>query len=76
MSECVRFVCSGCEMSIEAWLDGNPFYLDAGGKKIYAYHPRHEELAKCIANDVPHFCVECGIESKIDWGKSMIDEPR
>lgn len=66
MAECIRFVCSGCGLSIEAWSDGNPFYLDETGNKKYAYHPNHEELAKCIANDVPHFCMECGVESKID----------
>jgi DNA-directed RNA polymerase subunit RPC12/RpoP len=66
MAECVRFVCAGCGHSILAWSDGNPFYVDAGGKKIYAYHPNHDELEKCIANDVPHLCLECGAESKID----------
>jgi len=66
MAECVQFVCSNCGNSIEAWSDGNPFYVDADGKKIYAHHPNHDELAKCIANDVPHLCLEYGTESKID----------
>ena len=66
MAECVRFVCSGCGQSIEAWSDGNPFYIDETGDKKYAYHPNHNELAKCIANDSPHLCLKCGIESKID----------
>lgn len=61
-----RFVCSGCGHSIEAWSDGNPFYLDETGEKKYAYHPDHDELAKCIANDKPHLCLKCGEESKID----------
>jgi len=66
MAECILFVCSDCGQSIEAWSDGNPFYIDETGKKKYAYHPNHDELRKCIANDVPHFCLECGIHSKID----------
>ncbi|MFO0820862.1 MAG: hypothetical protein U1A77_23140 [Pirellulales bacterium] len=66
MAECIRFVCSECEISITAWSDGNPFYIDEAGKKKYAYHPNHDELAKCIANDVPHYCLKCGAESKID----------
>ena len=66
MSECVRFVCSGCGTSIEAWSDGNPFYIDETGNKKYAYHPNHDELEKCIANDEPHLCLNCGNEVKID----------
>jgi predicted lipoprotein with Yx(FWY)xxD motif len=52
----VCFVCSNCAHSVEAWDDGNPYYLDDGGKKVYAYHPDHEALAKCIGNDAPHLC--------------------
>jgi hypothetical protein len=66
MAECIRFVCSGCGQSIKAWSDGNPFYIDDTGEKKYAYHPNHEELEKCIANDVPHLCLKCGTVSKID----------
>lgn len=66
MAECLRFVCTGCGHSIEAWSDGNPFYLDGAGNKVYAYHPNHDELEKCIANDVPHLCLQCGAESNID----------
>lgn len=66
MAECIRFICSSCGHSIDAWSDGNPFYIDETGNKVYAYHPNHEELRKCIANDVPHFCLQCGTESNID----------
>jgi DNA-directed RNA polymerase subunit RPC12/RpoP len=66
MAECVRFVCSVCGYSIEAWSDGNPFYVDEKGVKHYAYHPNHDELEKCIANDVPHLCLNCGNEVNID----------
>jgi hypothetical protein len=66
MAECRRFVCSGCGEAIEAWSDGNPFYVDETGNKKYAYHPNHDELEKCTANDVPHLCLQCGAVSKID----------
>ena len=66
MAECVQFVCSDCGMSVEAWSDGNPFYIDETGSKKYAYHPNHDELQKCIANDVPHLCLSCGEEIRID----------
>ena len=66
MAECVRFVCSKCETSVEAWSDGNPFYVDASGDKKYAYHPNHDELEKCTANDVPHLCMTCSEEVKVD----------
>jgi hypothetical protein len=39
MAECIRFVCSGCRHSVDAWSDGNPFYIDESGNKQYAYHP-------------------------------------
>lgn len=66
MAEGIRFVCSDCRYSIEAWSDGNPFYIDETGNKQYAHHPDHDELSKCIANDVPHLCLACGNEVKID----------
>ena len=66
MAECRRFVCSGCGREIDAWSDGNPFYIDETGKKQYAYHPDHEGLAKCIGNDVPHLCLNCGHEVLVD----------
>jgi predicted RNA-binding Zn-ribbon protein involved in translation (DUF1610 family) len=66
MAMSVWFACSGCTFAIEAWSDGNPFYIGRAGKEKYAYHPDHEELAKCIANDRPHLCLNCGDEVKID----------
>ena len=66
MAECVRFVCDGCGHAIEAWSDGNPYYLDPDGRKVYAYHPHHEELARCIGNDSPHLCLACGAEVMVD----------
>ena len=66
MAEGIRFVCSGCGNVIEAWSDGKPFYIDEDGEKKYAYHPDHDELEKCIANDLPFLCLNCGEESNVD----------
>lgn len=66
MAQALRFVCSGCRRAVEAWSDGNPYYIDEGGAKQYAYHPDHENLARCIGNDSPHHCLECGAEFKVD----------
>lgn len=66
MAECRRYVCDHCARAIAAWSDGNPYYRDAAGKKQYAYHPDHERLAQCVGNDVPHLCLACGRETKVD----------
>jgi DNA-directed RNA polymerase subunit RPC12/RpoP len=66
MAEAKRFVCSACSQTIVAWSDGNPYYIDDAGLKQYAYHPHHERLARCIGNDLPHLCLDCGEEVKVD----------
>jgi predicted RNA-binding Zn-ribbon protein involved in translation (DUF1610 family) len=66
MAQALRFVCGGCRRAVEAWSDGNPYYLDAAGVKQYAYHPDHERLALCIGNDSPHLCLACGDKFLLD----------
>lgn len=66
MAEGVRFVCGSCSTMVEAWSDGNPYYLDPSGAKVYAYHPDHEALEKCVGNDAPHLCLACGAEGLVD----------
>jgi hypothetical protein len=66
MAECIRFVCGNCGEAIEAWSDGNPYYINENEKKQYAYHPDHENLARCIGNDSPHLCLACGKQFKVD----------
>jgi hypothetical protein len=66
MAECRRFVCGRCARAVDAWSDGNPYYVDEGGQKRYAYHPDHENLARCVGNDVPHLCLACGATTKVD----------
>ena len=60
------YICDNCGRRIEAWDDGNPYYFDKAGKKKYAHHPDHENLKKCIGNDTPHICLDCGKQFKID----------
>lgn len=66
MAEGVSFVCGKCSHSIEAWSDGNPYYIDEAGKKQYAYHPDHQNLERCVGNDDPHLCLACGKGFKED----------
>lgn len=66
MAEGLRYVCENCGHAIEAWSDGNPYYIDETGAKQYAYHPDHERLARCIGNDSPHLCLSCGAEFMVD----------
>lgn len=66
MAEAKRFVCRSCRRTIEAWSDGNPYYIDEAGRKQYAYHPDHERLARCIGNDSPHLCLACGEDFMLD----------
>jgi len=66
MAEGIRFKCSDCGKTIDAWSDGNPYYIDSHGKKEYAHHPDHKNLARCIGNDSPHLCLRCGEEFLVD----------
>ena len=75
MAEGIRFVCNNCGRSIEAWSDGNPYYIDEAGDKKYAYHPDHEGLARCIGNDSPHLCLACGAEFKVDSREPIMECP-
>ena len=75
MAEGVRFVCGGCDHSIEAWDDGNPYYIDEDGKKQYAYHP--EPLRnRCIGIDSPHLCLSCGHEFVVDSEAPIVACPK
>jgi predicted RNA-binding Zn-ribbon protein involved in translation (DUF1610 family) len=66
MAEAVRFACPVCGEAVVAWSDGNPYYYGASGAKVYAYHPDHESLARCVGNDTPHLCLACGVETTVD----------
>ena len=66
MAEGIKYVCGKCRHTIEAWSDGNPYYIDDHGGRQYAYHPDHERLARCIGNDVPNLCLSCGHEFVVD----------
>ena len=76
VAEGLRFVCSSCGHAIEAWSDGNPYFLDKRGQKQYAYHPDHENLSRCIGNDSPHLCLTCGEEFLVDSQDPIIACPQ
>lgn len=66
MAEGLRYVCSSCGRNVEAWSDGNPYYIDERGRKQYAHHPDHERLDRCIGNDTPHLCLACAHRFVVD----------
>lgn len=66
MAEALRFICNHCFHAIESWSDGNPYFIQEEGQKQYAYHPDHENLARCIGNDSPYICLRCGEEFMVD----------
>ena len=66
MAECIRYVCNHCSKDLQSWSDGNPYFINASGSREYAYHPNHEGLARCIGNDSPHLCLQCGHGFRVD----------
>lgn len=75
MAESRRFMCDGCGNSVEAWSDGNPYYVDEDGEKQYAYHAAHEALARCIGNDEEMYCLGCGREFRSDSNSRAVGCP-
>jgi DNA-directed RNA polymerase subunit RPC12/RpoP len=76
MAEGIRYFCDNCNRNIETWSDGNPYYIDEGGKKKYAYHPDHDSLDKCIGNDSPYICLSCGEAFKVDSRTPITECPK
>ena len=66
MAEGRLLICGHCAFEVMAWSDANPYYFDSRGRKRYAHHPDHENLARCIGLNVPHLCIACGEEIQID----------
>lgn len=75
MAQGVGYVCDHCDFRIEAWDDGNPYYVDrvrmhARGLprskcKVYVFHPEVPPQP-LDGNDVPHMCLECGHVFNVD----------
>ncbi len=73
----IKFVCSDCGKGIESWSDGNPYFIDANGKKRHCYHPADDHLLeKCIGNDVPYICLDCGREFESDTREPRTECPK
>ncbi|MFW5696952.1 MAG: hypothetical protein ACOCX1_00150 [Fimbriimonadaceae bacterium] len=70
MAEARRFICDGCGKKIEAWNEGDPYYRNKEGKKVYAYHPSQEHEL-CIGVDTPTLCLDCGRRFKIDSARPV-----
>lgn len=65
MACATRFVCSSCQDEVIAWDDGDPYYYDEKSVKQYAWHP-DPARNKCIGVEIPHLCLGCGAEVKVD----------
>ena len=65
MAAGVRFRCGNCAREIEAWDEGNPYYVDGRGRKRYAYHTDPRRL-QCTGVDSPMLCLGCGAEVMSD----------
>lgn len=65
MAGCIRYVCQNCGFDLESWDEGSPYFIDERGKKRYAFHP-DPDRDKCIGNDSPYICLECGKQFKVD----------
>ncbi len=69
------FACSHCDRKIEAWDEGDPYYLDKRGKKRHACHPDpHRGL--CTGLDSPVLCLNCGAESVSDSAAPIMHCPK
>lgn len=68
-----QFACGKCEHTIEAWDEGNPYFLKparpgagvGGYEKVYAYHPSPDR-GLCVGVDSPHLCLSCGKKFEVD----------
>jgi DNA-directed RNA polymerase subunit RPC12/RpoP len=76
MAQGIKNICSHCQASIEAWDDGNPYYIDYDGIKKYAYHPDFERFNRCIGNDSPHICLDCGEQFMVDSRAPITECPK
>lgn len=76
MARGIRNICTHCATSIKAWSDGNPYFIDESGTKEYAYHPEHERLEKCIGNDSPYLCLNCGEQFMVDSRAPVSECPK
>ena len=59
------FRCTHCAKTIVAWDEGHPFYLDATGKRVYAYHP-DPERDFCTGIESDSLCLDCGKQMRQD----------
>lgn len=48
MAEGRKLICSHCGYALEAWSDGNPFFLSDAGEPQFFYHPNESQLEEYI----------------------------
>jgi DNA-directed RNA polymerase subunit RPC12/RpoP len=65
LAQAVKYNCTHCKHEIVAWDEGDPYFLDRKGAKVYAYHP-NPDRDRCIGVDSPHLCLDCGSQFRVD----------
>jgi len=75
VAEGKRYNCTSCGRLIEAWDEGNPYFLTSTGKKKYAYHP-DPKREECIGVDSPNTCLACGTQFSIDSNNPILQCPK
>ena len=64
-------VCSACNVVLEAWDEGHPYFVTEAGAKQYAHHPdaRRDD---CQGIDVDIVCLACGHQDVRDRAKKLV----
>lgn len=74
MAQGITFECTSCGNAVEAWDDGDPYYIDLKRSfrgvprsrcKVYVYHPSIPDQP-IEGVDVPHLCLDCNHGFRVD----------
>ena len=68
------YTCTSCAHAVSAWDEGNPYYRDADGQKMYAYHPSRDR-ERCTGNDADVLCLACRAEARSDSAAPLMACP-
>ena len=71
----IVFECTACSHRVEAWDEGNPYYVDESGRKRHAHHPSPDH-DRCTGDDASVMCLACGERSMSDSAAPIAACPR
>lgn len=52
MAMSLIFTCEQCGFSVEWWDEGNPYIMNAKGKRVFCYHPELEEDMEKVVEEI------------------------